>query len=146
MREKLKALSPLWNPSKTLMSFIFGYQVPRSSLNIINHLLFADDTLLFPTNNERKVENLVNLIRLLEESSGLNINRNNQSYWLLIAMSLLLQSLNTKWISCKLRTWVFPCMENHPLLLFGSLLWRRLIKDWAYDSTVFSPKVAVWLF
>lgn len=38
-------------------------------------LLFAYDTLLFSTNNERKIDKLINLISLFEDASGLNINR-----------------------------------------------------------------------
>lgn len=43
--------------------FIYGYDVPQTSIDI-SHLLFVDDTLPFSTNNEEKIENLIILVSL----------------------------------------------------------------------------------
>lgn len=50
------------DPSRTLsVAVVHGYTLNIDSLHI-NHLLFVDNTILFSSNNEELIDNLINMV------------------------------------------------------------------------------------
>lgn len=50
------------DPSRTLsVAVVHGYTLNIDSLHI-NHLLFVDNTILFSSNNEERIDNLINMV------------------------------------------------------------------------------------
>lgn len=84
-------------------NIIDGFSIRNSSLTI-NHLQFADDTILFSSPNVEKLNRLFEIIQSFEMASGLGINHSKSEFLGINIDSSIVQSLAVAF-GCKVGTW-----------------------------------------
>ncbi|KAA0046042.1 LINE-1 retrotransposable element ORF2 protein [Cucumis melo var. makuwa] len=105
-----------------------GVEINRQSLT--NHILFADDILLFTEDNDTSIKNLLMAITLFEKASGLNINDTKST---LTPINVTKERTNNF-----TSIWNIPChpfpinylgfsLGGKPLIKEPRALWRKVL-------------------
>ncbi|WMV32127.1 hypothetical protein MTR67_025512 [Solanum verrucosum] len=115
-----------------------GYGLPKWSAKL-NHLSYADDTIIFASTNKYSLEKIVSILQEYEVQSGQKVNKDKSAYYLLqnVAVEVIQQ------VEC---TAIVPpmCVVKELRRIFAKFFWSNKVtgrsKHWAAWDKVYLPK------